>query len=58
MLHDILVCIDGTAAADVRFQLALNLVQTSKAHLTAVYALREPAAWLSHQREWAFLLLF
>jgi nucleotide-binding universal stress UspA family protein len=41
-LHDILVCIDGTAAGDIRFQLALNLAQTSKAHLTTVYALREP----------------
>jgi len=41
-LHDILVCTDGTAAGDVRFELALNLAQTSKAHLTSVYALREP----------------
>jgi hypothetical protein len=36
-LHDFLVCIDGTAAGDVRFQLALNLAQASKAHLTTVY---------------------
>jgi nucleotide-binding universal stress UspA family protein len=41
-LRDILVCIDGTAAGDVRFELALNLAQTSKAHLTTVYALPEP----------------
>jgi len=41
-LRDILVCIDHTAAGDVRFQLALNLAQASKAHLTSVYALREP----------------
>ena len=40
-LHDIIVCIDGTAAGDIRFHLALNLAQTSKAHLTTVYALRE-----------------
>src|SRR4051794_33290226 len=40
-LHDIFVCIDGTAAGDIRFQLGLNLAQTSKAHLTTVYALRE-----------------
>ena len=44
-LHDIFVCIDGTAAGDIRFQLALNLAQTSKAHLTTVYALREPRGW-------------
>ena len=41
-LHDILVCIDGTAAGELRSQLALNLAQASKAHLTTVYALREP----------------
>jgi nucleotide-binding universal stress UspA family protein len=41
-LRDILVCIDHTAAGDVRFQLALNLAQASKAHLTSVYVLREP----------------
>jgi nucleotide-binding universal stress UspA family protein len=41
-LHDIFVCIDGTAAGDIRFQLALNIAQTSKAHLTTVYALGEP----------------
>jgi hypothetical protein len=41
-LCDILVCIDGTAAGDVRFELALNLAQGSKAHLTTVYALPEP----------------
>ncbi len=41
-LRDILVCLDGTAAGDGRLELALNLAQTDKAHLTAVYALREP----------------
>jgi nucleotide-binding universal stress UspA family protein len=41
-LRDILVCIDGTAAGDVRLELALNLAQANKAHLTAVYALPEP----------------
>jgi nucleotide-binding universal stress UspA family protein len=40
-LRDILVCTDGTTAGEVRFQLALNLAQASKAHLTSVYALRE-----------------
>ena len=41
-LRDILVCIDGTAAGDVRFELALNLALTSRAQLTTVYALPEP----------------
>ena len=40
-LRDILVCIDATAAGDVRLELALNLAQANKAHLTAVYALPE-----------------
>ena len=39
-LRDILVCTDGTTAGEVRFQLALNLAQASKAHLTSIYALR------------------
>ena len=38
-LHDILVCLDATAAGDGRLELALNLAQANKAHLTAVYAL-------------------
>ncbi len=38
-LRDILVCIDGTAAGEGRLELALNLAQADKAHLTAVYAL-------------------
>ena len=40
--RDILVCIDVTAAGDGRLELALNLAQANKAHLTAVYALPEP----------------
>jgi hypothetical protein len=41
-LRDILVCLDATAAGDGRLELALNLAQANKAHLTAVYALPEP----------------
>ena len=41
-LRDILVCLDGTAAGRSRLELALNLAQDNKAHLTAVYALLEP----------------
>ena len=41
-LCDILVCLDGTAAGGSRLELALNLAQADKAHLTAVYALLEP----------------
>src|SRR6202011_3793287 len=47
-LRDILVCLDATAAGDGRLELALNLAQADKAHLTAVYALPEPrgsAGW-------------
>ena len=47
-LRDILVCLDATAAGDGRLELALNLAQANKAHLTAVYALPEPrgsASW-------------
>jgi hypothetical protein len=47
-LRDILVCLDATAAGDGRLELALNLAQANKAHLTAVYALPEPrgsAGW-------------
>ena len=40
-LRDILVCVDDTAAGRVRFELALNLAQANRAHLTAVYALPE-----------------
>jgi hypothetical protein len=40
-LCDILICLDATAAGDGRLELALNLAQTNKAHLTAVYALPE-----------------
>ena len=38
-LHDILVCLDATAAGDGRLELALNLALANKAHLTAIYAL-------------------
>jgi nucleotide-binding universal stress UspA family protein len=41
-LRDILVCLDVTAAGAGRLELALNLADVSKAHLTAVYALPEP----------------
>jgi hypothetical protein len=41
-LRGIMVCRDPTAAGDFRLELALNLAQASKAHLTAVYALPEP----------------
>jgi nucleotide-binding universal stress UspA family protein len=44
-LRDILVCLDATAAGDGRLELALNLAQANKAHLTAVYALPEPHGW-------------
>jgi nucleotide-binding universal stress UspA family protein len=40
--------LDATAAGNGRLELALNLAQANKAHLTAVYALPEPrgsAAW-------------
>jgi nucleotide-binding universal stress UspA family protein len=40
-LRDMLVCVDDSAAGKVRFELALNLAQANKAHLTAVYALPE-----------------
>ena len=40
-LYDILVSLDATAAGDGRLELALNLAQANKAHLTAVYALPE-----------------
>ena len=42
VLRDILVCLDATVAGDGRLELALNLAQMDKAHLTAVYALLEP----------------
>lgn len=45
-LRDILICTDAATAGDVRFELARNLAQASKAHLTTVYALQEPAARL------------
>src|SRR5271157_981233 len=41
-LCDILVCLDATEAGDSRLELALNLAQAHKAHLTAAYALPEP----------------
>jgi nucleotide-binding universal stress UspA family protein len=41
-LCDILVCLDATSAGDARLELALNLAQANKAHLTAVYALPKP----------------
>ena len=41
-LCDIVVCLDAAAAAAGRLELALNLAQANKAHLTAVYALPEP----------------
>ena len=41
-LCDILVCLDATGAGDARLELALNLAQANKAHLTAVYVLPEP----------------
>jgi len=41
-LCDILVCLDATAAGGGRLELALNLAQADKAHLTAVYALPVP----------------
>jgi hypothetical protein len=44
-LCDILVCLDATTAGDGRLELALNLAQANKAHLTAVYALPEPRGW-------------
>jgi hypothetical protein len=44
-LCDILVCLDAIAAGDGRLELALNLAQASKAHLTAVYALPGPRGW-------------
>ena len=37
-LRDIVVCLDATEAGDGRLELALNLAQVSKAHLTAIYA--------------------
>ena len=40
-LRDLLVCLDATAAGDGRLELALNLAQADKAHLSAVYALPE-----------------
>jgi nucleotide-binding universal stress UspA family protein len=40
-LCDILICLDATAPGDGRLELALNLAQANKAHLTAVYALPE-----------------
>lgn len=36
-LRDILVCLDATDAGDSRLELALNLAQADKAHLTAVF---------------------
>jgi len=42
-LCDILVCLDATAVGGARLGLALDLAQLHKAHLTAVYALPEPA---------------
>jgi nucleotide-binding universal stress UspA family protein len=44
-LCDVLVCLDATAAGDGRLELALNLAQANKAHLTAVYALSESGGW-------------
>ena len=43
-LRDILVCLDATEAGDGRLELALNLAQTNRSYLTAVYALPEPRA--------------
>jgi nucleotide-binding universal stress UspA family protein len=43
-VRDILVCIDGSAAGKLRFELALNLAQAQKAHLTVVYILPETSA--------------
>ncbi len=43
-LRDILVCLDATETGDSRLELALNLAQASKAHLTAVYTSPEPRA--------------
>jgi nucleotide-binding universal stress UspA family protein len=40
-LRDILVCLDATNASDRRRELALNLAQSDKAFLTAVYTLPE-----------------
>jgi nucleotide-binding universal stress UspA family protein len=44
-LCDILVCLDATAAGDVRLELALTLAQTNQAHLTAAYMLSESGGW-------------
>jgi len=41
-LRDILVCLDVTAGGAGRLELALNLAEASKGHLTAVYTLPEP----------------
>jgi len=41
-LCDILVCLDATVAGGGRLDLAFDLAQADKAHLTAVYALPEP----------------
>jgi nucleotide-binding universal stress UspA family protein len=42
---DILVCLDATAAAGGRLELALDLSQAHKAYLTAVYLLSESGGW-------------
>jgi nucleotide-binding universal stress UspA family protein len=44
-LRDILVCLDATVAGDSRLELALNLAQANKAHLSAAYDLPEPRGW-------------
>ena len=38
-LRDVLVCLDASDAGDGRLELALNLAQADKAHLTAAYTL-------------------
>jgi nucleotide-binding universal stress UspA family protein len=38
-LKDLLVCIDPTAAGDIRLKLALNLARASKAHIAGAYVL-------------------